>query len=626
MSAAIRRGAAALLVLGGVALYARSLSAPWVWDDKIAILENPAVRALWPLSRSLSPPSDVPMAGRPIANLSLALCYALGGGYDVRIFRAFNLAVHCLAALALFGLARRALATPQLRARFGSSGDGLAFACALLWLVHPLGTECVAYVTQRSSSLMALFFLLTLYGVVRSAASPWPRAWHAAAVLACALGMASKEEMVAAPVVVLLFDRAYLSGSFALALRERLGLYAGLGATWGLLAWLVATGPDYARLKMGYAVGVGPFEYLVSQGPILLHYLRLVVWPTPQILDYGVFRPVAMREALPSLLVLGSLFAASVIGSRRAPRLGFLGLAFFAVLAPTSSVVPVGGEVGAERRMLLPLTALAALFATAGCVALARGAPRLRAPLLAAVTAALAATSAARLELYREPVELWRSVTRSNPKNPRGFAELANQLDRAGRPVEAIASYREALRLDPGYFEAHNNLGTVQHKLGRLDLAVRHYREALRLWPRAPLVNFNLARALEAQGAFAEAAERLGGELEVQPAFVPALRELAWLLATHPDPALRAPREAVRLARRAWHLDAGADPLVLDALAASYAAAGRFPEAIAAAERALSQAGLEGAERRAAREGRLALYRSGSPFVQPDPQAWEPLL
>ena len=111
----------------------------------------------------------------------------------------------------------------------------MALAAALVWELHPLNTEVVNYVSQRTESLMALCCLLTLYAAIRAAAHPERWGWRAASIGACAIGMASKESMVTAPVLVLLYDRVFLFPSFKTALRERAALYAGLAATWAVL-------------------------------------------------------------------------------------------------------------------------------------------------------------------------------------------------------------------------------------------------------------------------------------------------------------------------------------------------------------------------------------------------------
>jgi hypothetical protein len=162
------------------------------------------------------------------------LNYAVGK-MDPTGYHVVNLCVHLLAALTLYGIARRTFRSRALPGRYADSADALAFAVTLLWISHPLATQAVTYVIQRAESLMALFYLLTLYCAIRSDGSERRAAWGLAAISCCALGMGTKEVMVTAPLVVLLYDRTFLAGSFAAALRSRAALYAGLAATWLLL-------------------------------------------------------------------------------------------------------------------------------------------------------------------------------------------------------------------------------------------------------------------------------------------------------------------------------------------------------------------------------------------------------
>src|SRR4030095_15544248 len=128
-------------------------------------------------------------------------------------YHAFNLVVHVAAALALYGLVRRTLLTEALRARYADRADWLALAVATLWAVHPLQTAAVTYVIQRAESMMSLFYLLTLYCLVRGVASARPSAWYTAGVLACGLGAACKPVIATAPLLTLLYDRVFLAGT-----------------------------------------------------------------------------------------------------------------------------------------------------------------------------------------------------------------------------------------------------------------------------------------------------------------------------------------------------------------------------------------------------------------------------
>jgi protein O-mannosyl-transferase len=185
----------------------------------------------------------------------------------------------------------------------GRHATNLAFGAALIWTLHPLNTEVVDYVTQRSESMMALFYLLTLYASVR-VTGPWPFV----TVVSCLLGMACKESMVTAPVMVVLFDRVFVFDSHRKAWRARSRLYIGLAATWVLLG-VLSIGPR-SRLS-GILTGVSPWTYVLNQAPLLTRYVRLVVWPRSLVLLYGWPREIALHDVLPS-----AVFIAALLGER----------------------------------------------------------------------------------------------------------------------------------------------------------------------------------------------------------------------------------------------------------------------------------------------------------------------
>jgi hypothetical protein len=273
-------------------------------------------------------------------------------------------AVHLACALLVFGLVRLTLQQPALRDRFGARALDLAFAVSLLWALHPLNTEAVDYVTQRTESMMALFYLATLVASTRAAAEESPRRWPIAAVALCAAGMACKESMVTAPVMVALYDRAFVFRSFKEAFTRRWPLYAGLVATWLLLALLLLGG---ARVNSaGFSAGVGVWTYLLNQAVMIVRYLYLAIWPWSLVSNYGWPAPLTLADVLPQAAIVCALLAATLAAMFRWPAVGFAGCWFFLTLAPTSSVVPIATEVGAERRMYLPLVALITLAVVGG--------------------------------------------------------------------------------------------------------------------------------------------------------------------------------------------------------------------------------------------------------------------
>jgi hypothetical protein len=159
-----------LLVAAGVLAYLNSLSGVFVFDDQRTILDNPQIRQLWPIGAVMS------HTRRPVVNLSLAVNYAISG-LETWSYHAFNLIVHLLAGLVLFGVVRRTLLSKPLGQTYARSAPWLALAVAMIWTVHPLQTQSVTYVIQRAESMMGLFYVLTVYCVIRGADSCRGRWW-----------------------------------------------------------------------------------------------------------------------------------------------------------------------------------------------------------------------------------------------------------------------------------------------------------------------------------------------------------------------------------------------------------------------------------------------------------------
>ena len=580
------------VVAAGVLVYANSLSGPFIFDDRGSITDNPHVRRLWPIWEAMSAPPQETVAGRPVVALSLAVNHAIGG-LDVRGYHALNLAIHLLCSLLLFGVVRRALCGPLLRDRCASSASPLAAAVAVIWTVHPLLTESVTYVIQRTGLIMALFYLLTLYCAIRgqSSARRWP--WLAAAVVACGLGMGSKEVMVSAPLAVLVYDRVFVSGSFRRALRRRRWLYLGLALTWIILVALVLPGPR--SRTAGFTLDIGASDYLRTQAGVILRYLRLALWPDPLVIsyyDWPITRSVA--ESMPAGLMILALLAGTVGALARGHGLGFVGACFFLVLAPTSSFVPITTEVAAERRMYLSLAAVVAA-AVIGChtvmtylsrrlLLTPRGRRAIEAGLAVAVAVLLGHGTVQRNRDYRTAVAIWRDATIKRPDNPlahtnlgialqeRGkldeavrhyeravllaptqsipLSRLGTALAKQGRLDEAVARYEAALRGDPNCAEAHNNLGAALTSMGRPDEAITHCRKALRIDPRSSDAHYNLGNALTAAGRAAKAIEAYHHALRVNPDFAKAHDVLATALAARGNSG-----EAVAHYRRALQIN-----------------------------------------------------------------------
>jgi tetratricopeptide (TPR) repeat protein len=625
-----------LIAFGAIVPYSNSFTGVFVFDDEPAIVENTHIRQLTPLSRSMSAPAGTTVSGRPVAALSLAVNYALAPPDARGVFReplsrssfadvdryrrnvwgyhAFNLLVHIAAALTLFGIVRRTLLSDSLRARYGSHSTNFALAISLLWVVHPLTTASVTYVIQRVESMMGLFYLLTLYCAIRAwDRNPW---WGGASVLACGLGMATKEAMISAPLAVFLWDRLFVRSSAVGQNPLRWRLYAGLASSWIVLAFLVAG--DHRPHAAGFHFEHWPWwRYLITQAGVILHYVRLIFVPWPLVLDYD-WIPASVSVAIVPVIVVTTVAAITGWALLRRHPLAFPSAVFFLVLAPTSSVLPIVTEVAAEHRMYLPLACVIALVVFAVSAAVNRAvAPRFARPVIVlAAAAALCGITFVRNREYQSGARIWYDTVQKRPANARARANYATILLAEGRIAEAERHLRRAVAADPRRAEAQLGLGVALAAQRRFDEGLPHLRTAFELAPSNAEVNRNLGEAYAAQGSLAEAVRHYDAALRLRPDDVMLLNRVGWILATSTADRLRDGNKARALAEHAVRITQGMDPESLDTLAAAQAETGQFDTAVETMRRALGRARIVRSEMIPELKQRLDMYGRRQPFRQ----------
>ncbi len=395
--------------------------------------------------------------------------------------------------------------------------------------------------------------------------------------------------MATVPLVILLYDRTFLSGSFRRALAARWWLYAALAATWGIIAWgLIST--DFHNKSAGFGNSeFGPLSYLLTQPGVLVHYLRLAVWPSGLCIDYAWPAARTFGEIVWPGLAIVALLGLTIWALVKRPALGFLGACFFLILAPTSSFIPIR-DAAFEHRMYLPLAALIALAAIGsfaiwerdsnrhlssqrnrrqpeqdGNVALALGI----AAFWCVAAIALGAATVERNTDYYSDVAMWKDIVAKRPNSARAHSNLAERLlnqKRAADLPQAIEQCRAAIAIDPSYADAHINLASAlitAHRLNEAkseldaamvlkpgsstacnlmgnvyadredyDEAIRWFQKAIELDPHSFLAHGNLGRALARQGNADEAIVEYRRALDERPEFVEARRKLIDVLMT----------------------------------------------------------------------------------------------
>ena len=509
-----------LIVVGaGIVAYANSLGGVFFLDDFQNIVSNPEIRDVGRLDAILLD------GHRPVVNLTLALNYA-AGGLQTRGYHIVNIIIHALAGAVLFGVIRRTLLLERFGDRYHTSAPWLAMTVALLWTVHPLQTQSVTYIIQRSEALLGLFFFLTVYCVLRG------RAWTVAAIAACWLGMGSKAVMITAPFVVLAYDWVFLAHGIREILSKRWLLYSGLCSAWILLAALgllkgVFVQPPGSGATVGFGYeGVTPLAYLVTQAGVLVHYLWLSIVPHPLCLDYGW--PVAQTamQMVPAGLVIVVLLALTAWGLWRRRAIGFLGAWFFLILAPTSSFIPIK-DIAFEHRMYLPLAAVLTVIVVAVYSLLrwmvnrgvfsTNAARRVGGGLVILVAVVLCGMTMRRNLDYSTEIAMWQDVTEHRPNNARAWNNLGLSLLKAGREDDSLDAFQHAVDADSGYGPANINLAKSLVRQGRITDAIPYYERGVNAERGQAHAHFDLGSAYWHAGQPEKAFARYERGIELSP-------------------------------------------------------------------------------------------------------------
>jgi tetratricopeptide (TPR) repeat protein len=490
------RIALALVILATFAAFLPAIRAPFAFDDVGSITSNATIEHVFPLSTSLNPPPRLAVSGRPAVNVSLAIDHAVSAALEIGstadsatvVYRVTNVLLHVLCGLLLFGVIRRTMWFGAMGSWANANAELVALVSSVLWLWHPIQSEAVDYAIQRTELLVSACYLATLYASIRAwDASILERrtAWLIAGLAACLVGMASKEVMVTAPFVVVAYDRVFRVSSWRALWydRARRWFYAGLFSSLALLAVLVAGGGRAD--SVGFGLSLPWYRYFYSQGWAIAHYLQLLVWPADLRFDYGAAPLRGIGPLVGGLIVLAAAGGAVAVAIKRKQWwLAFLVVWFLAILAPSSSIVPIQTEIAAERRVYLASAAIVVAVVVAAAHLL-RSRPRLFVGASGVVAALLLALTARRSTLYANPEALWRDALAKQPGNPRAYDNLAAVIykkDR-GRAAEAESLWSRAVALDSTYMPPWSNLAQVRVDEGRPTDARALLEHALRINP-----------------------------------------------------------------------------------------------------------------------------------------------
>lgn len=541
-----RYGFAAGLVLITVTalfIYSNTLNGAFLVDDQVYILENADIRSL---------SNFLDLSGtRYVAYLSFALNYALGG-YSTFGYHLVNVLIHIMNALLLWWLISLTFETPAMK----RPGDDprqkyfVSLATALIFVSHPVGTQAVSYVTQRFTSLAALFYLLSLVLYIKARLTDHSETrgavmgeeafkaktltFYLLSILSAVFAMKTKETSFTLPLVIAVYEFIFLKAVGG-GIKKRLFYLAPFILTL-LIIPLTLFSPELGlgaegsgiteemrTQKIAEMTTLSRHDYLITQFSVIVTYLRLLILPVGQHLyyDYPLYKSFFEGRVLFSFLLLMSLFCLAVYLIVRSRRTGnalalpasFGILWFFMTLSVESSVIPIK-DVIFEHRLYLPGMGL--MFAFSSSLFLASEAVRMRSNVERAVNAGrwavifvmVAAFSMAahtRNKVWTDELAFWSDEVRKFPDNARLHNDLGLAYMRLGRLDEAVSEYKLGLELIPDYADIHYNLGLAYQKLGRTEEAVEEYKTAITLEPGIKDAHNNLGLLYEKVGRIGDA-------------------------------------------------------------------------------------------------------------------------
>lgn len=615
-----------------------------------SLVQNPGWASARRFLSEVFRPSTVPGYYQPLTMISLMLDYALGGRpTDLYVFHRTSLILHG---------ANAALMVVLLYLLFGHVW--MAAAVGLLFGMHPITVESVAWIAERKTVLTTLFSLLCIILYVCSVQRRDAR-FRVGCCMAFALALLSKPTSTPLPLLLCLLDYWPLGRTGKRVLLEKVTLFAMAGLS-GLLTYASQANTAGVELPGQYGVHTIP--------PVLCHnlafYLRNIFWPTNVPSYCGL--PACLTLSNPMVragsISLAGIVLVSFVSLRWTRAILASCLAFLLMILPAMQIIGVSHCIAAVKYAYLPAVGFCLLLMSFLCWvqdALDGIKPHASYAVIGTGVMVLAMAEVVLTRplqaVWHDSVGLHRHMLRFAPESDKVHNNMGLALSAAGQDEEAVRHYRKAIEIDPNNAFAQRNLAVLLVKTNRIDEAIEHFRmavrsapyyaraynglgyllksqgklkeaidtlqKAIKFSPSYGLLHYNLGSALVVDGKPQEGIRHLREAVRLDPYFPFALKELAWVLATHTDPDVRAPEESLEWAQRLAKVMRRRDAAALDVLAAAYAANGQFGQAIDAAETALKLAvDSEKADLAEQVRKRLDTYRLNMPHLEDPVDQW----
>ena len=492
-----------LIFFLGMLIYSNTFHAPFQWDEEKYVVKNPWIKDLsyfTDISKAKGHELYYPLRSRYIGYLTFALNYKMNE-FHVLGYHIVNITIHLFNALLVYFLVILTFKTPILRGSdFSKNSKYLALFASLLFVSHPLQTEAVTYIFQRLTSLVSLFFLASVVSYLKSRLSEKKKTeyfFYIVSLASAILAMKTKENAFTLPIAIILYEFLFFKGT----IKERLSYLIPFCLILFVIPFtLLAIHKPIGEI-IGHEVSKIGFQkiprayYFLTQFRVIVTYLRLLLFPVNQNLeyDYPLYRSFFSPAVFLSFVLIFGILCFSlyliVFSRRKKPEwrlVGFGMLWFFLALSVESSIIPIPMLID-EYRAYLPSIGFFMAITTWGFYLIGRfeNKKKQRVAISAAIGIILILSYATymRNSFWKDKVTLWGDVVRKSPNKASAYINRALAYKEKNMYENSISDFKKALSLSPDHVLAHHNLGALYLKLGRLDDAMKEAQSVLNLSP-----------------------------------------------------------------------------------------------------------------------------------------------
>jgi len=512
--------------------YSNSFHVPFSFDDAKNIVESPYVRDIGLITEPLKHYSGtLPYGSRYIGYLTFALNYKFHG-FHVTGFHMVNLLIHLFNALLVYLFVLYTFRTPFLnRSALKDRAGMIAFFSGLLFVSHPLQTQAVTYIVQRLASLAGLFYLLSvvLYikwrlilqdtdtGERNTVKKNWAHnvlkaLLYMASVLSAVFAMKTKEIAFTLPFMIILYEFLFFHGP----LRKRVKYLVPIMTTvliipLGLIKAHKTAGTVFSHIDnvARMQTDLPRWDYLVTQFRVIVTYIRLLIFPANQNIDYDypTYHSLLTPQVFLSFMLLLFIGGIGIYllyryrnTSPQARIISFGIFWFFITLSVESSIVPIV-DVIFEHRLYLPsmgvfISVIVAIYWISNKFKVRwKNTEKITAILLVSIILIFSGATYARNEVWQNNIRLWEDTVSKSPAKARPYYNLGKAFEDKGLYDKALEQFYIALKLNPDDGTSYYHVGNAYLYKGLFDKAIEQYQVALKFMPDNAISHFNLGNA-----------------------------------------------------------------------------------------------------------------------------------